>query len=134
MKMTLPTTNLVKAKMDLVVKNRKAELYMKQVREDYYDPLLKDYNDVVRHVKQFIRIRKYPWYVHVMAQTTAFFIHPIDFIKLKISSKKFLIDSYWQLKRLVKDCELEFEATENAIEKSKQIINNLQKAIDDKVE
>ena len=28
MKMTLPTTNLVKAKMDLVVKNRKAELYM----------------------------------------------------------------------------------------------------------
>ena len=38
MKMTLPTTNLVKIKMDLVVKNRKAELYLEEVRKDYYLP------------------------------------------------------------------------------------------------
>lgn len=134
MKMTLPTTNLVKAKMDLVVKNRKAELYLDQVRKDYYDPLCKDYEECVKHVKQFIRIRKYPWHVHVMAQTAAFFNHPIQYIQLKLSTKKFLIEAYWELKKLIKDCELEFEATEKSIEKSKQIINKLQKAIDDKVE
>jgi hypothetical protein len=118
--MTLPTTNLVKAKMDLVVKNRKAELYLDQVRKDYYDPLCKDYEECVKHIKQFIRIRKYP--------------HPIQYIQLKLSTKKFLIEAYWELKKLVKDCELEFEATEKSIEKSKKIINNIQKAIDDKVE
>ncbi len=41
--MTLPTTNLVEAKMNLIVKNRKAELYMDKLREDYYNPLYKDY-------------------------------------------------------------------------------------------
>jgi len=132
--MILPTTNLVKAKMDLVVKNRKAELYLDQVRKDYYDPLCKDYEECVKHIKQFIRIRKYPWHVHVIAQTTAFFKHPIQYIQLKLSTKKFLIEAYWELKKLVKDCELEFEATEKSIEKSRQIINNIQKAIDDKVE
>jgi hypothetical protein len=132
--MTLPITSLPKMKLDLIVKNRKAEIYMDQVREDYYDPLCKDYEDCVKHIKQFIRIRKYPWHVHVVAQTLAFINHPIEYIQLKLMSKKFLIDSYWDLKRLVKDCELEFEATEKSIEKSRQIINNIQKAIDDKVE
>ena len=61
-------------------------------------------------------------------------LHPIEFIKLKISTKKFLIEAYWDLKRLVKDCEIEFEATEKSIEKSRKIINNIQKAIDDKME
>ena len=134
MKMTLPTTNLVKIKMDLVVKNRKAELYLEEVRKDYYLPLIKDYGDCVRHVKNFIKIRKHPWYVHVGAQTMAFVIDPIGYIKLKLQGYKFLIDSYWGLKRLVKECEMEFEATEKAIEKSEKIINNIQKAIDDKVE
>jgi hypothetical protein len=45
-----------------------------------------------------------------------------------------LVESYWELKALIKDCELEFEATEKSIKKSKEIINNIQKAIDDKVE
>jgi len=45
-----------------------------------------------------------------------------------------LVESYWGLKGLIKDCELEFKATEKSIEKSKEIINNIQKAIDDKVE
>lgn len=134
MKMTLPTTNLVKAKMDLVVKKRKAELYLDRVREEYYDPLYKDYQDCIQHVKQLIKIRKYPWHIHAVAQTTAFLLHPIEFIKLKISTKKFLIEAYWDLKRLVKDCEIEFEATEKSIEKSRKIINNIQKAIDDKME
>ena len=52
----------------------------------------------------------------------------------KIKGYNFLIESYWELKRLVKECEMEFEATEKAIEKSEKIINNIQKAIDDKVE
>mgnify|MGYP001580736791 CR=1 FL=1 len=132
--MTLPTTNLIETKMDLVVKNRKAELYLDEVRKDYYLPLTKDYEDCVRHVKKFIKIRKFPWYVHIGAQTAAFIIDPIGYIKLKIKGYKFLIDSYWELKRLVKECEIEFDATEKSIEKSKKIINNIQKAIDDKVE
>ena len=128
------TKDLSKVKLNLIVKNRKAELYLDQVRKDYYDPLCKDYEECVKHIKQFIRIRKYPWHVHVIAQTTAFFKHPIQYIQLKLSTKKFLIEAYWELKKLVKDCELEFEATEKSIEKSRQIINNIQKAIDDKVE
>ena len=65
--MTLPTTNLVKAKMDLVVKNRKAELYMNEVRKDYYDPLCRDFNECLRQIKKASRIRKYPWYIHIYA-------------------------------------------------------------------
>ena len=77
------TIDLSKIKLDLIVKNRKAELYLEEVREDYYLPLTKDYQDCVRHVKKFIKIRKFPWYVHIGAQTAAFIIDPIGFIKLK---------------------------------------------------
>ena len=126
--------DLSKIKLDLIVKNRRAELYIDEVRKDYYQPLLSDFYDCVRHVKQFIRIRKYPWYIHVLSQTIAFFKHPFQYLQLKFSSNKFLIEDYWKLKSLVKECEMEFEATEKSIEKSKQIINNIQKAIDDKVE
>ena len=56
MKMTLPTTNLVKAKMDLVVKNRKAELYMNEVRKDYYEPLCRDFNECLYQLKKLYRI------------------------------------------------------------------------------
>jgi len=128
------TIDLSKIKLDLIVKNRKAELYLDEVRKDYYLPLIKDYGDCVRHVKNFIKIRKHPWYVHVYAQTMAFVINPMGYIKLKIQGYKFLVESYWGLKRLVKECEIEFDATEKSIEKSKKIINNIQKAIDDKVE
>ena len=134
MKMTLPTTNLVKAKMDLVVKNRKAELYMDEVRKDYYDPLCKDFNECLRQIKKASKIRKYPWYIHIYATFMLLFKNPFALYVLVVHGKKMLVESYWGLKGLIKDCELEFEATEKSIEKSKQIINNIQKAIDDKVE
>ena len=134
MKMTLPTTNLVKAKMDLVVKNRKAELYMDEVRKDYYDPLCKDFNECLRQIKKASRIRKYPWYIHIYATFMLLFKNPFALYVLVVHGKKMLVESYWGLKGLIKDCELEFEATEKSIEKSKEIINNIQKAIDDKVE
>jgi len=132
--MTLPTTNLVKAKMDLVVKNRKAELYMDEVRKDYYDPLCKDFNECLRQIKKASRIRKYPWYIHIYATFMLLFKNPFALYVLVVHGKKMLVESYWGLKGLIKDCELEFEATEKSIEKSKEIINNIQKAIDDKVE
>ena len=134
MKMTLPTTNLVKAKMDLVVKNRKAELYMDEVRKDYYDPLCKDFNECLRQIKKASRIRKYPWYIHIYATFMLLFKNPFALYILVVHGKKMLVESYWGLKGLIKDCELEFEAIEKSIEKSKEIINNIQKAIDDKVE
>jgi hypothetical protein len=132
--MTLPTTNLVKAKMDLVVKNRKAELYMDEVRKDYYDPLCKDFNECLRQIKKASRIRKYPWYIHIYATFMLLFKNPFALYVLVVHGKKMLVESYWGLKGLIKDCELEFEATEKSIQKSKEIINNIQKAIDDKVE
>ena len=134
MKMTLPTTNLVKAKMDLVVKNRKAELYMDEVRKDYYDPLCRDFNECLHQIKKASRIRKYPWYIHIYATFMLLFKNPLALYVLVVHGKKMLVESYWGLKGLIKDCELEFEATEKSIEKSKEIINNIQKAIDDKVE
>jgi len=132
--MTLPTTNLVKAKMDLVVKNRKAELYMDEVRKDYYDPLCKDFNECLRQIKKASKIRKYPWYIHIYATFMLLFKNPFGLYILVVHGKKMLVESYWGLKGLIKDCELEFEATEKSIEKSRHIINNIQKAIDDKVE
>jgi len=132
--MTLPTTNLIKNKMDLVVKNRKAELYLDELRENYYLPLIEDYENCIKCIKKTIKIRKYPWYLHVIPQTAAFIIDPIGYIKLKWQGYKFLIDSYWQLKQLVLECKLEFEATEKCITEAKEIINNIQKEIDDKVE
>ena len=134
MKMTLPTTNLVKVKMDLVVKNRKAELYMDEVRKDYYDPLCRDFSSCIYQIKKACRIRKYPWYIHIFATFMLLFKNPYALYVLVVHGKKMLVESYWGLKGLIKDCELEFEATEKSIEKSKEIINNIQKAIDDKVE
>lgn len=134
MKMTLPTTNLVKAKMDLVVKNRKAELYMNEIRKDYYDPLCRDFNECLYQLKKFSKIRRHPWHVHLFASTMLLFKNPYALYVMVVHGKKMLVESYWGLKGLIKDCELEFEATEKSIEKSKEIINNIQKAIDDKVE
>jgi hypothetical protein len=128
------TKDLSKIQLDLIVKNRKAELYLIDARKEYYEPLLHDFHDCVRYVKQFIRIRKYPWHVHVLSQTIAFITNPFLYLKSIFSSNKFLIDDYWKLKSLVKECEIEFEEIEKCIEKCKQIINKLQKAIDDKVE
>jgi len=62
------------------------------------------------------------------------FKNPYALYVLVVHGKRMLVESYWELKALIKDCELEFEATEKSIEKSKEIINNIQKAIDDKVE
>ena len=134
MKMTLPTTNLVKAKMDLVVKNRKAELYMDEVRKDYYEPLCRDFNECLYQLKKLSKIRRRPWHVHLFASIMLLFKNPYALYVVIVHGKKMLVESYWGLKGLIKDCELEFEATEKSIEKSKEIINNIQKAIDDKVE
>lgn len=132
--MTLPTTNLVKAKMDLVVKNRKAELYMDEVRKDYYEPLCRDFNECLYQLKKLSKIRRRPWHVHLFASIMLLFKNPYALYVVIVHGKKMLVESYWGLKGLIKDCELEFEATEKSIEKSKEIINNIQKAIDDKVE
>ena len=132
--MNKPTNNLSKTQLDLIVKNRKAELYLIDTRRDYYEPLLSEFDNCVRYVKQFIRVRKYPWYVHVTAHTMGFIKDPIMYVKVAFSNKKFLIEDYWELKKLIKEYEIMEKATENSIEKSKVIINNLQKAIDDKVE
>ena len=126
--MTLPTTNLVKAKMDLVVKNRKAELYMNEVRKDYYEPLCRDFNECLHQIKKASRIRKYPWYIHIYATFMLLFKNPLALYVLVVHGKKMLVESYWGLKGLIKDCELEFEATEKSIEKSKIIINNTQRS------
>ena len=120
--------------MDLVVKNRKAELYMDEVRKDYYEPLCRDFNECLYQLKKLYRIRRHPWHVHLFASTVLLFKNPYALYVMVVHGKKMLVESYWGLKGLIKDCELEFEATEKSIEKSKQIINNIQKAIDDKVE
>ena len=132
--MNKPTNNLDKIQLDLIVKNRKAELYLIDTRRDYYEPLLSEFDTCVKYVKQFIRVRKYRWYVHVTAHTMGFIRDPIMYVKIAFSNKKFLIEDYWELKKLIKEYEIMEKATENSIEKSKVIINNLQKAIDDKVE
>ena len=107
---------------------------MDEVRKDYYDPLCKDFNECLRQIKKASRIRKYPWYIHIYATFMLLFKNPFALYILVVHGKKMLVESYWGLKGLIKDCELEFEATEKSIQKSKEIINNIQKAIDDKVE
>jgi hypothetical protein len=134
MKMNKPTNNLSKTQLDLIVKNRKAELYLIDTRKDYYEPLLSEFHDCLRMVKQCIRVRKFPWYVHVTAHIVGFIKDPIMYVKVAFSDRKFLIEDYWELKKLIKEYEIMEKATEDSIEKSKVIINNLQKAIDDKVE
>jgi len=132
--MDKPTNNLNKIQLDLIVKNRKAELYLMNTRREYYEPLISEFHDCVRYVKQFIRVRKYPWYVHVTAHVMGFIKDPIMYVKVAFSDRKFLLEDYWELKKLIKEYEIMEKATEDSIEKSKVIINNLQKAIDDKVE
>jgi hypothetical protein len=56
------------------------------------------------------------------------------YVKVAFSNRKFLLEDYWELKKLIKEYEIMEKATENSIKKSKVIINKLQKAIDDKVE
>lgn len=132
--MNKPTNNLSKTQLDLIVKNRKAELYLIDTRKDYYEPLLSEFDNCVRYVKKFIRVRKFPWYVHVTAHIVGFIKDPIMYVKVAFSDRKFLIEDYWELKKLIKEYEIMEKATEDSIEKSKVIINKLQKAIDDKVE
>ena len=78
------TKDLSKIQLDLIVKNRKAELYLMDTRRDYYEPLLSEFHDCLRYVKQFIRVRKYPWYVHVTAHVIAFIKNPIMYAESNI--------------------------------------------------
>ena len=126
--------DLSKIKLDLIVKNRKAELYMDEVRKDYYEPLCRDFNQCLYQLKKLYRIRRRPWHIHLFAFTILLFKNPYALYVMVVHGKRMLVESYWELKSLVKECEMEFEATEKCIEKSKVIINKLQKAIDDKVE
>jgi hypothetical protein len=48
--MNKPTNNLDKIQLDLIVKNRKAELYLMDTRRDYYEPLLSEFDTCVRYV------------------------------------------------------------------------------------
>jgi hypothetical protein len=107
---------------------------MDEVRKDYYEPLCRDFNECLYQLKKLSKIRRHPWHVHLFASTMLLFKNPYALYVLVVHGNRMLVESYWELKALIKDCELEFEATEKSIKKSKEIINNIQKAINDKVE
>ena len=69
------TIDLSKIKIDLIVKNRKAELYLEEVRKDYYQPLLKDYYDCVRHVKNLLELESIHG-TYMLEHKLAFLIDP----------------------------------------------------------
>jgi len=76
-----------------------------------------------------IQIKKHPWYIHLIAQTIVFIRNPIKYFTIRIKARKHVIDSYWQMKSIIKEWDDDYAITEKLIDKNYEIIEKANKTI-----
>ena len=118
-----------KLKIATLVQTKKAEYWIRDTKEDSYNDLVKDFEECTRQIKRMIQIKKHPWYIHLIAQTMVFIRNPIKYFTVRIKARKYMIDSYWQMKSIKKEWDDDYAITEKLIDKNYEIIEKANKTI-----
>lgn len=118
-----------KLKIATLVQTKKAEYWIRDTKEDSYNDLVKDFEECTRQIKRMIQIKKHPWYIHLIAQTMVFIRNPIKYFTVRIKARKYMIDSYWEMKSIKKEWDDDYAITEKLIDKNYEIIEKANKTI-----
>ena len=118
-----------KLKIATLVQTKKAEYWIRDTKEDSYNDLVKDFEECTRQIKRMIQIKKHPWYIHLIAQTMVFIRNPIKYFTVRIKARKYMIDSYWQMKSIKKEWDDDYAITEKLIDRNYETIEKANKTI-----
>jgi len=118
-----------KLKIATLVQTKKAEYWIRDTKEDSYNDLVKDFEECTRQIKRMIQIKKHPWYIHLIAQTMVFIRNPIKYFTVRIKARKYMIDSYWEMKSIKKEWDDDYAITEKLIDRNYEIIEKANKTI-----
>jgi hypothetical protein len=77
-----------------------------------------------------IGYRKNSWYIHLIAQTIVFIRNPIKYFTVRNKARKYMIDSYWEMKSIKKEWDDDYEVTEKIIDKNYELIERANKIIE----
>jgi hypothetical protein len=120
---------LKKLKIKTLVQTKKAEYWIKDTKEESYNDLVKDFEECKTILKRMIEHRKHPWFIHLIAQTTVFISNPIKYFTVRKKARKYMIDSYWEMKSIKKEWDDDYEVTEKIIDKNYELIEKANKTI-----
>ena len=118
-----------KLKTKTLVQTKKAEYWIKETKEDSYNDLVKDFEECKTILKRMIGYRKNPWYIHLITQTILFIRNPIKYFTVRNKARKYMIDSYWEMKSIKKEWDDDYAITEKLIDKNYEIIEKANKTI-----
>jgi len=118
-----------KLKIATLVQTKKAEYWIRDTKEDSYNDLVKDFEECTRQIKRMIQIKKHPWYIHLIAQTMVFIRNPIKYFTVRIKARKYMIDSYWEMKSIKKEWDDDYAITEKLIDRNYETIEKANKTI-----
>ena len=119
-----------KLKIKTLVQTKKAEYWIKGTKEDSYNDLVKDFEECKTILKRMIGYRKNPWYIHLIAQTIVFIRNPIKYFTVRNKARKYMIDSYWEMKSIKKEWDDDYEVTEKIIDKNYELMERADKIIE----
>jgi hypothetical protein len=120
---------LKELKTKTLIQAKKGEYWIRDTKEEYYFPLVKDFEECRGRIKQMIQIKKNPWHIHLIAQTMVFIRNPIKYFTVRIKARKHFINSYWEMKKLIKEYDDDFLQTEDAISRDYQLIKDATRLI-----
>ena len=115
-------------RINALVRARKGELWIEENTEQY-SLALKDFNHIKHDLKEFIEIKKYPFWMHIIPQLKMFLDQPFRYITGRHQFIKNTIKSYWKYKTILKEWDDDFEMTEKAINKDYEFVEGSQKHI-----
>ena len=117
-----------KVRVNALVRARKGELWIEENTEQY-SLALKDFNHIKQDLKEFIEIKKYPFWMHIIPQLKMFLDQPFRYMTGRHQFIKNTIQSYWKYKTILKEWDDDFEMTEKAINKDYEFVEGSQKHI-----
>lgn len=120
---------LKKLRTKTLVEAKRGEYWIRDTKEESYYDLIKDFEECTRQIKQMIQIKKHPWHIHLIAQTMVFIRNPIKYFTVRVKARKHVIDSYWQMKSIIKEWDDDYKLTEEAIDRSYKLIEDTTKLI-----
>lgn len=115
-------------RVNALVRARKGELWIEENTEQY-SLALKDFNYIKHDLKEFIEIKKYPFWMHIIPQLKMFLDQPFRYMTGRHQFIKNTIQSYWKYKTILKEWDDDFEMTEKAINKDYEFVEGSQKHI-----
>ena len=120
--------DIKQARVNALVKARKGELWIEENTKQYSE-VNNDFNVIKQDLKVLIKIKKYPFWAHIIAHTKMFLDQPIKYFTDSRKVVKNTIKSYWDYKKILKEWDDDFETTEKYIDRDYEFVNDSEKHI-----